>query len=169
MLSGAERARALCGSASAAIGCAFGASQAFSDPCAASFKARFAADAPSLLPASPFLFLLLFPPQVRAVAVDRMGQWLATGSDDGTVRVWEVHTGRCAQTIRLGSPVLCVAWCPKAGAHVVGATCGSSALLLDVSAALRGAKEEGAEDDGARICGPAFVYARARLSVCRFH
>lgn len=43
--------------------------------------------------------------QVRSVAVDRLGQWLATGSDDGTVRVWEVHNGRCAKARRPTHPL----------------------------------------------------------------
>lgn len=32
--------------------------------------------------------------RVRAVSVDPSGQFLATGGDDGTVRVWEILTGR---------------------------------------------------------------------------
>ncbi|VVT57837.1 uncharacterized protein SAPINGB_P005894 [Magnusiomyces paraingens] len=32
--------------------------------------------------------------RVRAVSIDPTGQYLATGGDDGTVRIWEVMTGR---------------------------------------------------------------------------
>lgn len=32
--------------------------------------------------------------RIRTVSVDPSGLWLATGADDGTVRVWEVLTGR---------------------------------------------------------------------------
>lgn len=32
--------------------------------------------------------------RVRCISVNPLGLWLATGSDDGTVRVWEVLTGR---------------------------------------------------------------------------
>ena len=28
--------------------------------------------------------------QVRSIAVDASGQWLASGGDDGTARLWEV-------------------------------------------------------------------------------
>lgn len=54
-----------------------------------------------------------------------------------------------AQVVRLGGPVLCVSWCPKPGVHIVGATCGNSAILLDVAAALRGEKQESDGADGA--------------------
>jgi WD40 repeat protein len=33
--------------------------------------------------------------RIRSIAASPDGQWLASGSDDGTVRIWEVSTGRC--------------------------------------------------------------------------
>jgi WD40 repeat protein len=38
--------------------------------------------------------------EVYAVAFDRTGQWLASASEDGTARVWEVETGRLRQILR---------------------------------------------------------------------
>lgn len=32
---------------------------------------------------------------IRTISISPDGQWLASGSDDGTVRIWEVATGRC--------------------------------------------------------------------------
>lgn len=32
--------------------------------------------------------------RIRSLSIDSQGLWLATGSDDGTVRVWEILTGR---------------------------------------------------------------------------
>ena len=32
--------------------------------------------------------------RIRSLSIDPTGNWLATGSDDGTVRIWEVLTGR---------------------------------------------------------------------------
>jgi ribosome biogenesis protein ERB1 len=32
--------------------------------------------------------------RIRATVIDPTGLWVATGSDDGTVRVWEIRTGR---------------------------------------------------------------------------
>lgn len=33
--------------------------------------------------------------KVTSLTVDPSGQWLATGSEDKTVRFWELMTGRC--------------------------------------------------------------------------
>lgn len=35
-----------------------------------------------------------------------------SGSKDGTVRIWEVETGRCLQTWDIGEPIQDVAWNP---------------------------------------------------------
>lgn len=50
---------------------------------------------------------------VRGMAVDAAGQWLATVSGDGTLRVWEVATGRPYWSVDFGSAATAVAWCPK--------------------------------------------------------
>jgi len=64
------------------------------------------------------------------VAVDASGQWLVSGSDDGSVRLWEVHTGRCMRIWDLNSRVHCVAWCPAAGLRIISAAAGNSVVLL---------------------------------------
>lgn len=68
--------------------------------------------------------------QVRSLAVDPSGQWLASGSNDGTLRLWEARTGRCLRTWALGGPVVCVAWCPAPAARLLSAVVGKSVLLL---------------------------------------
>ena len=40
--------------------------------------------------------------QVRTVSCDPSGQWLLTGSDDGTVRLWHVPSGHCRRVWDLG-------------------------------------------------------------------
>ena len=51
---------------------------------------------------------------VRCISVCPTGQWLASGSDDGTVRLWEVATGRCMRTLSLGGVVKALDWNPNA-------------------------------------------------------
>jgi WD40 repeat protein len=38
---------------------------------------------------------------IRRIATDAAGRWLATASDDKTVRIWEVESGRLVQTLRV--------------------------------------------------------------------
>ncbi|XP_074644909.1 ribosome biogenesis protein bop1-like [Tubulanus polymorphus] len=50
---------------------------------------------------------------VRSISVDPSGQWLASGSDDKTVKFWEVATGRCMRTIKTENVVKNIAWNPN--------------------------------------------------------
>ena len=50
---------------------------------------------------------------VRCISVDPSGQWLVSGSDDLTVRVWEVSTGRCMKKITLLEKPKCISWNPN--------------------------------------------------------
>ena len=72
--------------------------------------------------------------QVRSLAVDATGQWLASGSDDGWVRVWEVRSGRSMRAWNLGAKVRCVAWCPAPGLPILGAAAGNRIVLLPAGA-----------------------------------
>ncbi|KAG8187228.1 hypothetical protein JTE90_020657 [Oedothorax gibbosus] len=50
---------------------------------------------------------------VQSISSEPSGQFMASGSADGTVRIWETQTGRCIRTINLGGAVKCVEWCPS--------------------------------------------------------
>jgi WD40 repeat protein len=65
-------------------------------------------------------------PAVTAVAVAPDGSWLASGSDDGTVRIWDVATWQVQALMRLESSVKATAWLGS-NALVVG---GSAGLYL---------------------------------------
>ena len=68
--------------------------------------------------------------QVRAVACDPTGQCLLTGSDDGTVRLWDVPTGHCRRSWDLGAKVHAVAWCPDSKLRLVSCVIGNRVVLL---------------------------------------
>ncbi|KAJ0407831.1 hypothetical protein P43SY_008292 [Pythium insidiosum] len=51
--------------------------------------------------------------RVRSLTMDPYGQYLASGSDDQTVRIWEVETGRCLQVYNVGAIVHKVVWNPN--------------------------------------------------------
>ncbi|KAI0229296.1 Ribosome biogenesis protein erb1, partial [Massospora cicadina] len=68
--------------------------------------------------------------KVRTFSVDPSGQYLVSGSDDGTVRVWEVSTGRCLQTIALSGVIYSVAWNPNPSLALIAATTEDKRVLF---------------------------------------
>lgn len=56
---------------------------------------------------------------VHSVSIEPQGQFIVSGSEDCTVKFWEVINGRCWRTIHFDSPVRIVAWCPNAALSVV--------------------------------------------------
>ena len=44
---------------------------------------------------------------------------ICKGSSDGTVRIWEVETGRCLRRWEVGESVSCVAWNPLPDIHLL--------------------------------------------------
>jgi len=70
--------------------------------------------------------------RVRSVAVDPTGKWVASGGDDGTVRLWELHTGRQLQRVRLSSSeaVNVVSWRPGQEACILAACCGEAVHFM---------------------------------------
>ncbi|RIB16015.1 ribosome biogenesis protein ERB1 [Gigaspora rosea] len=51
--------------------------------------------------------------RVREFSIDPSGIWLLSGSDDKTIRMWEITTGRCVKTWDMDEIVHSVAWCPN--------------------------------------------------------
>ena len=43
---------------------------------------------------------------VRTLSIEPKGQFLASGSDDGTVKLWEVQTGYCFKTFVFGKTII---------------------------------------------------------------
>ncbi|EDN04103.1 conserved hypothetical protein [Histoplasma mississippiense (nom. inval.)] len=70
--------------------------------------------------------------RVRTLAIDPTGVWLASGGDDGTVRVWELLTGRQIWSVKLSDeePVNVIRWRPSKDAVVLAAATGDSIHLI---------------------------------------
>ncbi|NWT12066.1 BOP1 protein, partial [Vireo altiloquus] len=68
---------------------------------------------------------------VRTLSVSPSGQWLVSGSDDSSLRFWEVISGRCLRTIPVGSAVRSVAWNPNPSISLVAAAVDEEVLLVN--------------------------------------
>jgi ribosome biogenesis protein ERB1 len=73
--------------------------------------------------------------RVRSLSIDPSGCWLATGGDDGSLRVWELLTGRQIWNVRLGSDeaVNAVRWQPsgtRISSGILAAAAGEDIFLM---------------------------------------
>ncbi|XP_072458794.1 ribosome biogenesis protein BOP1 isoform X2 [Notamacropus eugenii] len=68
---------------------------------------------------------------VRCLSVSPSGHWLASGSDDHSVRLWEVNTGRCLKMIPVSGVVKSIAWNPNPAICLVAVAVAESVLLLN--------------------------------------
>ena len=70
--------------------------------------------------------------RVRSLVIDPSGVWLASGGDDGSVRVWEIMTGRQIWSVKLEDEeaVNVVRWRPGRDAVVLSAACGDAIYLI---------------------------------------
>ncbi|XP_059365152.1 ribosome biogenesis protein bop1 [Carassius carassius] len=68
---------------------------------------------------------------VRSISVSPSGQWLVSGSDDCTVRFWEVSTARCLKTVEVGGAVKGVAWNPNPSISLVAISYDDNVVLLN--------------------------------------
>ncbi len=69
---------------------------------------------------------------IRCLDLSPDGQFLVTGSDDKTVRVWDVETGRCVHIFHVDSIVNKVAWNPNSSVCVVAIAHEYGMLLVTV-------------------------------------
>uniref|UniRef100_A0A0D9WY85 Ribosome biogenesis protein BOP1 homolog n=1 Tax=Leersia perrieri TaxID=77586 RepID=A0A0D9WY85_9ORYZ len=68
---------------------------------------------------------------VKSLSVESTGQWIASGSSDGTIRVWEVETGRCIKIWNVGGVVHRIAWNPSPDRNILAAVVDHDLLLLN--------------------------------------
>lgn len=69
--------------------------------------------------------------RVRSVSIDPTGLWLASGGDDGTVRIWELLSGRQLWSVKLSDedPINVVRWRPGRDAMILVASAGDDVYL----------------------------------------
>lgn len=67
---------------------------------------------------------------VRSITISPDGQYLISGSDDGTVRLWEVDTSLCRNSWKFPDPVVHVTWNPNPQHHVVAVATGNKIVLI---------------------------------------
>jgi ribosome biogenesis protein ERB1 len=68
---------------------------------------------------------------VMSISVDSSGQWIASGSSDGSVRIWEIETGRCLRIYEIGEAVKYVAWNPLPDRPILAVVSGEYVYLLN--------------------------------------
>ncbi|SCU91279.1 LAMI_0E05336g1_1 [Lachancea mirantina] len=75
--------------------------------------------------------------KIRTLSIDPSGLWLATGSDDGSVRIWEILTGREVYKVQLidqktgnGDHIEVVEWNPDATTGILAVAAGESIYLI---------------------------------------
>lgn len=70
--------------------------------------------------------------RVRTVSIDSSGRFVASGGDDGTVRIWELKTGRQVSRLKLSSEnaVNVVSWRPGQDSCILAACCGETVYFI---------------------------------------
>lgn len=68
---------------------------------------------------------------VKSLSVDPTGQWMVSGGDDGTVRVWELKTGYCMRMWKYEHSVLFVQWNPNSMVQLIVVAEGKQVHLMD--------------------------------------
>jgi ribosome biogenesis protein ERB1 len=67
---------------------------------------------------------------VQSISLSPDGQFLASGSADCTVRLWEVDTALCLRVWKFASPVLCVQFNPNIQHHILLVVVDTSVILV---------------------------------------
>lgn len=85
--------------------------------------------------------------RVRSVAIDPRGELVASGGDDGTLKIWSLDTGHEQWSVKLADqePVNVVRWRPQRDSLVLAAAAGENVYLVSPDLAL--AVNDGGEMD----------------------
>lgn len=69
---------------------------------------------------------------VNCIAVSPDGQYLVSGSDDCTVRLWEVDTTLCRAIWTMNDAVTSISWNPNSSHHMIAVSAGPSVVLISL-------------------------------------
>ena len=88
---------------------------------------------PKILFFASFLLFRGHKNMVRTMDVEATGQFVASGSDDGTVKVWEAQTGYCLKTFVVGKKqiIKSVSWCPNKALSLLAVAMENYVLLIN--------------------------------------
>ncbi|KAJ3152345.1 Ribosome biogenesis protein erb1 [Geranomyces michiganensis] len=112
--------------------------------CPRVIKKKINIDPESLIPKLPNpRDLLPFPTQlsitfkghkgrIRSFSIDPTGQYMASGSDDRTVRLWDVLSGRCVNVWTFDEGIASVVWNPSKSLSLLAIVSGSKVNLVSV-------------------------------------
>lgn len=68
---------------------------------------------------------------VRSITAQPKGQYIASGSEDMTLKIWEISTGRCVKTIPCGGIIRSVAWCPNEAVSLIAVAADKKVLIIN--------------------------------------
>lgn len=68
---------------------------------------------------------------VRSITTEPTGQYIASGGDDMTLKIWEIATGRCIKTVPCGGTIRSVAWCPNQAISLIAVAADKKVLLIN--------------------------------------
>lgn len=68
--------------------------------------------------------------RIRSFSLDPSGVYMVSGSDDKTVKIWEVSTGRCLKSYKFSAPIASVAWNPNPEISLIAICCENEVSLL---------------------------------------
>lgn len=100
--------------------------------------------------------------RVRCLDTSPDGNWLATGSDDATLRIWEVLTGRCVKTISEfdGNAILACRWSPNADIALLAVSAGDNCYLVSPTSLV----SEEIENATRELCQAGYAYQAQNAS-----
>ena len=69
--------------------------------------------------------------RVRSICVDPSGQWLASGSDDLTVKIWEISSGRVFKSISFEESIMSLSWNTNKSISILAVASGTAVYLVN--------------------------------------